>query len=146
MGNRHSNSKHCKRNHETVQKTEFDNETRNQNNENQAESNDVADQNMYITPRSRDDAISSQLGSECISSVTISNDSTSHGSMSTSGAQHIIRESVNNYHFKDSSNNHIGDSIHCYGAVSFVTTSQSNVQITNQQITPIVHDFGNLNF
>lgn len=103
-------------------------------------SNTVGDENIYVTERSENGANGSLLESEIASSVSSFPGSTSD--LSVREVQQIIRE--NRIKIINSNNPHIGDSINCYGPVSFVSSSQSNVQIINQQCAPIVHDFGEL--
>lgn len=109
------------------------------------QSNRMANEDICVTTRSENSTISSLEEREYASSTVVSNGSTSD--LSTSGAQHSVRETTNNISSSivDSNGIIFGDKIICYGAVSFVNSSQSNVQITNQQHAPIKHDFGELN-
>lgn len=98
---------------------------------------------ICVTTRSENSTIGSLEGTENGLSTNVSNGSTSD--LSISGVQHLIRETANNVSIVDSNGVHIGDNINCYGAVSFVNTTQSNVRITNEQQAAIKHDFGELN-
>lgn len=142
MGNRPSNSKHRAKDQANVQKSKSNNEINlqpNQHAEHPVQSNRNTDENIYATARSGDDT------SEYSSSIVVS--SVPSSDVSAHGIQHIIQESVNNYHINGSTNTHLGThNIHCYGTVSFVNTDQSNIQINNQQHIPMVHDFGNFDF
>lgn len=110
-----------------------------QHNDEELQSN-ILNEHMYVTARTGDDTVSSQLESDNSSSVMSSIVSISEVS---ARGQHIIRDSMNNFYFSDSTTNHVGDIINCHGPVTFSSTSQSNVQINNQH-TSMVHDFGNL--
>lgn len=139
MGNHHSNSRHRDKSRTDVQiSTSNKNEISHQHSptdERPAQSTSIGDENIYVMARSGDDT--SEYSSSTIASSVSASDAP------VRGVQHIIRDSVNNYYVHDATNTHIGDSIHCYSAVSFVTTNQSNIQINNQQNISMVHDFGN---
>lgn len=144
MGNRHGNLSHRSKNPVNIRESKADDETSTQHLGDHLPSNTIPDENIYVTERSVNSTNVSLQESENASIVNVSSGSTTD--LSVRGVQHIIRESANNIVIKDSNSIHVGDNINCYGAVSFVNSSQSNVQITNQQFTPMVHDFGELHF
>lgn len=141
MGNRPSKLPHHAKKQAKDPKSKSGDETSIQCHNDRFPSNTVADENIYVTERSDSSTIDSRQDSEIASSIIVSSISTSDLSI-REVPQHIIRESANTISIINSNNPHIGDSINCYGPVSFVSSNQSNVQIINQQFAPIEHDFG----
>lgn len=140
MGNRTGKMSHCGEKQRNTQEARSGDSAQTQFPEEHLQSNTIADENIYVTDRSENSTAVSQQESENATSVSVSTGSISD--LSVRGVQHIMRESINNYYVQNSNNPHIDNSTNCYGPVTFVNSSQSNVQIINQQSAPIVHDFG----
>lgn len=140
MGNRTGKMSYCDEKHKNSKAAISDDVAQNRYHQDHLQSNTVGDENIYVTERSDNRSIGSRQDSINASSVSVWTGSSSD--LSTRAVQHIIRENTSTIHIKDSNNAHIGDKINCYGPVSIVSSSQSNVQVINQQSSPIVHDFG----
>lgn len=142
MGNRTGKISNCDKKQKTQEARPGEGtqtQTQTQCHVDQFQPNTIANENIHVTERSensntvsRQDSASASIGSS--------------SDLSVREVQHIICESKNNVYVYNSNNPRVGDSINCYGPVSFVSSSQSNVQIINQQCAPVVHDFGMLLF
>lgn len=143
MGNRPGKVSNCTKNRIKNQESSSGDKTNGRSHGDLVRSNTIGDENIYVTERSENGTNSSLQESENASSVIVSSYPGSTSDLSVRDVQHIIRE--NHISIINSNNPHIGDSINCYGPVSFVSSTQSNVQIINQQCAPNVHDFGELN-
>lgn len=142
MGNRTGKMSHCDKKPKNSQGVRSGDGTQAQYHGDLPQPNNIADENIYVTERSENSTTASRQ--DYASSVSVTTGSISD--LSVHGTQHIIRETANTIHAQHFNNPHIGDNINCYGPVSFVSSSQSNVQVINQQCAPIVHDFGMLPF
>lgn len=136
MGNQPGKLTHRGKNQMNVQQSRSVDDT--QHESDNFQSNRVPNEDICVTTRSVNSFSSSLEDRENAPSMIVSDASTSDLSVS----QHFIRETKNNMTIVNSEGVHVGDKINCYGAVSFVNSSQTNVQINNQQNAPMHHDFG----